>query len=198
MSLPLRATALFGLLLLVATQGRSADDKMLTSDYFPLAVGTKWHYRAGEARYILEVTKHEKVGGYPCARIDMIVNKKPESHEHVTVTGDAILRVSHEGKLITPAVPFLKLAPTKDQSWKIESKIDGKTFNGVFKAGEESVKVPAGNYRTVTVSGQDLNVNGTKLNLTYYFAEKVGMVKQTMELAGQKIVVELEKYEAGR
>jgi hypothetical protein len=214
MSVPIRATALVALLVLLTSQVRSADEKMLTSDYFPLAVGTKWTYRAGAAAYTLEVTKHEKVDGILCARIDMIANKKSESYEHVAVTGDGIVRVSHEGKVLKPYLKFLQLPPKHDAPWTVESKIDGKLIKGTFKTsltesvktdkdkeGKERpirVKVAAGDYPAIMVSGNDMEVSGAKLNLTYYFTEKVGMTKQIMELAGQKVVVELEKYEPGK
>ena len=51
---------------------------------------------------------------------------------------------------------------------------------------------------SVVVDGENLEVLGNKLNLTYQFAENVGLVKQSMELAGQKMVVELEKFEKGK
>jgi hypothetical protein len=196
-------------LLLLVTPVRSADEKMLTSSYFPLAVGTKWHYRIGETHYIVHVTKHEKVGDQMAAKLEMYTTakEKPVSYEHVAVTGDAIVRVSFEGKRLDPPVPFLKIKggePVKSgEPWKINSRLEGQdkkqVISGIFKPGEENnVKVQAGEYKTATVTGQDLDVAGTKLNLTYYFADKVGMVKQTMDVAGQKIVVELEKFEPAK
>jgi hypothetical protein len=32
----------------------------------------------------------------------------------------------------------------------------------------------------------------------YYFAKDVGMIKQTISIAGQQVVIELEKFEAGK
>ena len=55
--------------------------------------------------------------------------------------------------------------------------------------------VPVTEYKTLTVTGQDMEANGVKLNLTCYFARDVGLVKQVMEMAGMKRVMELEKYE---
>jgi hypothetical protein len=189
---------LLPLLLLLAGPVRSADDKMPTSSWYPLAVGNTWQYRVGENHYTLKVAKHEKIGTQLCARLEMSVKNKVISHEHVAVTSDAIVRTSFEGKVANPPIPFLKLPPKKDQSWKVESKMAGQVFKGTFKAGEEEVKVPAGTYKTVTVTGQDLEVNGVKMTLTYYFADKVGMVRQVIEMAGQKIIVEMEKFEPAK
>src|SRR5262249_54556705 len=154
--------------------------------YFPMAVGTAWHYRVGENHYLIKVTRHEKVGGLLCARLEMLVlqgkDLRSVSHEHVAVTKEGVVRASFEGKALVPPVLFLKLPPTAEKSWKVESKLDGQVFTGTFTAGEErKVTVPAGTYSTVTVTGKNLKVNGIDMALTYYFAEKVGMVKQVIE-----------------
>jgi hypothetical protein len=205
MSRLLCALALSPLLLLTPSAARSADEKLLTSAYFPMEVGTTWHYRVGEARFKVKVTKHEKIGGVMAARLETFGEKdKLISSEHVAVTSDTdgqkIVRVASQNKPLTPPVPFLKVPPKKDQSWKIDSKLEGQVIRGVFKirSTDENVKVTAGTYKTVVVEGQDLEVIGNKLSLSYQFAEKVGLVKQTMELAGQKIVVELEKFEPAK
>jgi len=205
MSRLLCALALSPLLLLCGGAVRSADEKMLTSAYFPMEVGTTWHYRVGEARFKVKVTKHEKIGGVMAARLETFGDKdKLISSEHVAVTSDSdgqkIVRVASQNKPLTPPVAFLKLPPKKDLSWKIDSKIEGQVIRGVFKirATDEPVTVSAGKYKTVVVEGQDLEVIGNKLSLSYQFTEKVGMVKQTMDLAGQKIVVELEKFEPAK
>src|SRR5262249_17618595 len=130
MSRLLCALALSPLLLLCGGAVRSADEKMLTSPYFPMEVGTTWHYRVGEARFKVKVTKHEKIGGVMAARLETFGDKdKLISSEHVAVTSDTdgqkIVRVASQNKPLTPPVPFLKLPPKKDQSWKIDSKIEG-------------------------------------------------------------------------
>jgi hypothetical protein len=187
------------LLLVLAGTVHSADDKMPTTPYFPLAVGSTWTSRAGEARYLVKVTKHEKVGSLLCARLEMFNNNKSTYHEHVVVSSSAVSRAGSDGKTITPPLPFLKLPPKKDATWNVDSKVDGQSFKGIFKAGEsDSVKVPAGTYKAVTVTGQDVEVDGVKFNVTYYYAEKVGMIRQVIEIAGQKIEIVLEKFEPGK
>jgi hypothetical protein len=194
---PLSCAALAVLLLLARAAAGLAQDKMETTSYYPLAVGTSWEYKAGDSRYTLRVTKHEKVGDALCARVEMLMKDKAVSFEHVGVTKEGVYRYSFEGKEAKPPVLFLKLPPKKDETWKVDSKVGGESVKGTFKnTGEEDVKVPAGNYKAVVVASQDLEANGVKMSVTYYFAEKVGMVKQVVEVSGQKIVIELEKYEA--
>jgi hypothetical protein len=177
----------------------AAEDAVVTTPYFPLAVGSKWSYKCGENHFRLEVVKFEKVGATNCAKVGLFVNDKSQAAEHIAVTKDAVLRFSFDGKKAEPPIPFLEL-PIKDgKTWKVESKVDGQPLKGSFKSGvEDNVKVPAGTYKTVTVTGTDLEANGVKLGLKYYFAENVGMVKQVIDIAGQKIVIELEKYEPAK
>jgi hypothetical protein len=197
-----RVALLVCAVLLTASQGRSADDQMPSSSYFPTAIGTTWHYRVGENHYVVKVTKHEKVGDLMCARLEMIVNKKTVMTEHVGITGGSIVRASFDGKPVKPPIPFFKQPDAKNPnlSWKIDSKIDDQVFKGEFKLGEQKeLKVLDKTYpNIVTVTGKDMDVNGAKMNLTYYFAEKVGMVQQVIELAGQKIVILLEKFEPAK
>jgi hypothetical protein len=177
----------------------AAQDKVGATPYYPLAVGTTWTYKAGGNTFQMKVTRHEKVGGVMCARIEQIAGKKVMAFEHVGVTAETISRYSLDGKEIKPPVTFFKLPPQKDATWKVESKVDGQTIKGSFKMAEPvEVKVPAGTYKAWRSVGTDLEINGIKTNVTYYLAEGVGMVKQELDIAGSKIVIELEKYEAGK
>jgi hypothetical protein len=206
MSRLLCVLALSPLLWLAAQPCFSADDKVGTSTYFPLEVGTTWTYRVGEARFKVKVTKHEKIGDVMAAKLETYGDKdKLISNEHVAVVEDKkssvapyqVVRVATNGERLTPPVPFLRLPPKKDAPWTFASKVGGKDVKGTFEvtATDQTVQVPAGSYRTVVVQGKNLEVVGNKLDLTYQFAENVGLVKQEMKLAGQTIVVELEKYE---
>ena len=197
----IRRCSSFAVLAFLAVGGFvPAQDAPITTPYFPLAVGSKWFYKCGENRFRLEVVKFEDVGTTKCARVELFVNNKSEAAEHIAVTKDAVMRFSFDGKKAEPPISFLKL-PVKDkETWKVESKVDGHPLKGSFTSGTEAdVKVPAGTYpKTITVTGTDLEANGVKLTLKYYFAENVGMVKQVIDIAGQKIVIELEKYEPAK
>ena len=194
-----RCLAFATLLILAIGFAPAAEDAPVTTPYFPLAVGSKWFYKCGENHFRLEVVKFEKVGDTNCARVELFVNDKSQAAENIAVTKEAVVRFTFDGKKAEPAIPFLQLPVAPGKSWKLESKVDGQLLKGTFTSGEEdNVKVPAGTYKTATVTGADLEANGVKLNLRYYFAKDVGMVKQVIDIAGQKIVIELEKYEAGK
>jgi len=172
---------------------------------FPLKVGTVWTYRVAENIYFLKVAKLETVGKQECARLEMQMNGKDVSFEHLAagrVGKDqdqegtpAILRYSFEGKEATPAIPVL-LLPADKKAWKVKCKLADKDLEGTFIKSEEDVKVPAGTYKkAVKVTAKNLKVNGVDLSISYWFVSGVGMVKQEAEMAGSKVVIELERIE---
>jgi hypothetical protein len=172
-----------------------AKDKAGETPYYPLQVGNTWNYRAGENRYSMRVAKHEKVGDAMTAKVEMLVDGKVRSEENIGVTGDGVYRYSYEGKEAKPSVRFLKLPPKKGDTWDVNSRWGNDTIKGTFKAGEETVTVPAGKFETVTSSCDKFTAGDTEISVTYYFAENVGVVRQVIEASGQKIVIELEKFE---
>lgn len=192
--------------LLLALAGPApADDKMLATPYFPLDVGTTWHYRMGEARYKVKVTKHEKLNNVLAAKLESFGDKdKFLSSEHYAVVSEQeglkVVRVATNDKPLVPPVPVLRLPAQKHLNvpWNFDSKLDGQVLRGKFRirSADGEVTVPAGKYRAVLVEGVDLEVLGNKVNLAYQFAEKVGLVKTTMQVGGQTYVADLEKMEA--
>lgn len=183
------------LIAFVVPQARTADDDKFV---YPFTVGTVWTYRVGENRYEIKLTKMEKIGKVDAARLEMIVDGKTRSFEHLAIEDGVLKRVSFEGKPATPPVAILKLPPKAGDKWNVESKVDGQTYKGTLSTSMEVIKVPAGEYKTVKVSGPDMDLNGTKFSVTYWFSSGVGMVKLQTELSGLKAVFELEKVTPGK
>jgi hypothetical protein len=197
---------LVGSLLLLAAVAVSAEGKLTQTPYYPLQVGTTWHYKSGDATFTIRVTRHEKVGEVLCARLEVNREGKVVAWQHLAVTAEGVyshdLTEQRAGKAIvqTPKPPMLvlKLPPKKGDAWKVDSKANGKTFRGAFRIDEEKIKVAAGDYETVRVTSQDLEVNALKPILTTYYARGVGMVKQVIQVGEVTTVIELEKFEAGK
>ena len=190
-----------------APAAKSAGTEALKeTPYYPLQVGNRWDYRLGDNRYSMRVAKHEKVGNYMCARVEMMVDDKVTAHEHIAVTSEGVVRVAYDDRLSEPPLLFLKLPPAKDQTWKVDSvigkteKSPGEKVSGSFKQGEVAkVSEPAGMFENViTCNSPDLDANGLKLSFTYYFAKGTGMVKQEIDVGGQKVIIDLEKFEQGK
>jgi hypothetical protein len=188
------------LALALATPARAADDKPMETPYYPLKVGNTWYYKIGDTKFTMKVAKYEEIEKQLCARVEMSVGDKVQAVEHVAVKDDGVYRFAFENKNAVPPVKFLKLPVKKDETWEVKSTIGAEKLAGTFKSGIlDEVKVAAGAYKDVYTSASDnLDANGTKINFTYYFAKDVGMIKQTIKIAGQEVVIELEKFDAAK
>jgi hypothetical protein len=178
--------------------------------YYPLEKGDVWHYKVGENRYAVRVKGIETVGKYTAARLEFVRGKKDTvfNTEFVALVegprhqGKFLARIKVDRKEAKPPVLFLRVNPKKDdKGWFVESKIGDQLIKGTFvqEVEERGVTVPAGAYkRALKVTAKDLAVNGVKSDVTWYFVENVGMVKQEVLLDGKKIEFELEKFERAR
>jgi hypothetical protein len=206
-----------GLLVCLGTAaGLAAEDKLTETPFYPLPVGTTWHYKAGEGQFTIRVAKHEKVGDTLCARLEVTRDGKVIGVQHLAVTADGVYchdltyrapkgdsATGKDGEhdvTQTPKPPILmlKLPPKKGDSWKVDSKGDGKSFRGAFQIDEKEVKMQDRTYKTVCVTSQDLEVNGLKPTITTYYANGTGMVKQVIQEGNVTTTIELEKFEAGK
>jgi hypothetical protein len=200
----LRCAVLLGLMLsvsgaLAADQDKKADPTaaITSSDWYPLAVGNEWNY-TGAMKFTMRVAKHEKVGDVMCARLEMIVDNQVKSFEHLGVTSDGIYRYTHSGRKTEPPVRILKLPPKAGETWDVNTKVGADMIKGAFKLSEEEAKVPAGSYKAMVVTADDLDANGTRISFKSYYAKDVGMVKQDLEVSGQKALIELEKFTSAK
>ncbi len=194
-------------LLLGAAASLTAQDKLAETPYYPLNVGTTWHYKAGERKITIRVAKHEKVGDTLCALLEVLRDDKVVASEHLAVAGDGVYRHDQtskgkDGKATTETLkpPFLvlKLPPKKGEKWQVDSQADGRPIRGTFQVAEEEIKVTAGTYKTFAVAGSDLEISGLRSSVTTYFASGVGMVKQVIQVGNTKTEFELTKFEAGK
>jgi hypothetical protein len=203
--------------LLVAAAESAAQDKLKETPYYPLQVGTTWHYRSGDSKFTIRVARHEKVGDALCALLETKRDGKVVGSEHLAVAADGVYRhdltypqlQSHPNdktkstkvpvsQRLNPPILVLKLPPKQGDSWKVDSKGDGTIIRGGFQAAEQEITVNAGTYKKAfRVVSRDLEINSLKPTITTFFAEGVGMVKQIIEMGDAKIEIELEKFEAG-
>lgn len=182
----------------------AAQDKLQETPYYPLHVGTTWHYRCGDGKFTIRVVRHEKAGETRCALLETTRDGKVVGSEHLAVAADGVyrhdltaMRPQTVQQKLNPPMRVLKLPPKKGDSWKVDSKSEGKTFRGGFRMDEQEITVPAGTYKTFRVASQDLEVHSLKPILTTYYAARIGMVKQVIEVGDAKVEIELEKFEAG-
>ncbi len=171
-------------------------------DYYPLKVGTKWHYEVtanGEKKNVTNaIAKIETIDGKSLSRLETTIMDQVKATEHLTVTDKGVFRNRINETEISPPVCLLKF-PVKDgESWESEVKIGTEKVTFKAKAGkEEDVTVPAGKYKAVT-SELEVMAGNVNVKTRYWFAKDVGVVKQTMEINGMNVDMELAKFEKGK
>ncbi|MBI3827901.1 MAG: hypothetical protein HY291_00185 [Planctomycetes bacterium] len=166
-----------------------------TSEYYPLKVGTTWEYKTATQTLTAKVEAHEKVGDRLCAKVVTYLNGNPATAENISVRKDGIYRLAYNGQVVKPAVKVLPLPAKAGDEWKIDSIVLGQNLTGNYKTSEEKgVKVEGGTFDTMAIASDDTEAGGVKISQKMYFAKNVGMVKQTMNLNGQAIAIELSKF----
>ncbi len=185
--------------LTVSTLGAAPAPKV---PYYPLSIGTTWTYKTGEGNhFVMKVTKEEKVGDVPCMRIDLLEGKplKEVGHEMISVTSDGVYRNAFSSAVPDKPVRILKLPLKAGDSWTIDGKALGDPFKGKFTVGEErQIEVPAGKYKAFPITSEDLDASGLLASTTSWYARDVGLIKQEIKINTLKLVIELEKFEAGK
>jgi hypothetical protein len=180
----------------------TAADKEAPPDYYPLKVGTKWHYRVktddAEAKQMINrIAKIEKIDGKLLALLETVADDKVVATEHLSTTAKGVFRHRFNEMEISPPLCLLKYPVKKGESWESETKFGDTKAKVTCRAGTEEIEVPAGKYKTVTVLVETL-VDDTKISSTYWFAAGIGVVKQTADVGGKKLKMELEKVEKGK
>jgi hypothetical protein len=197
MPLSVRLLLVLGLCVFPPLVGGADDASKPEPSYYPITVGNVWNYKTDDGKFTAKVISQEKIEGQNCARIELSFGGKPNCFEHIAVKPDGIYRYSFNGVRSAQPVLLLKLPPRKGDSWTVEAKGAGDPIKGTFKVDEDEVKVPAGTYKTFSVTlKQDTTVTGAPaVGCTYWFAPDVGIVKQEYKVGNQLTTAVLEKFE---
>jgi hypothetical protein len=185
------------LLFVVAAPG-SCQEKTKTSDLYPTAIGTVWRYRTAGNEILVRVAKQEKIDRANCALVESVMGDKVVASEHIAVQPDGLYRYTMAGQKADPPIRFLKLPAKKGDVWEVASKLGGQELKVTYETDEEEITVPAGKFRTVVTRTRDFQAAGQKMAAKIWYAKDVGMVKTEMTIAGNKVVIELEKYEPAK
>jgi hypothetical protein len=184
----------------------AGQDKLGQTPFLPLDIGSQWDYKVGDQKVSIRVVKHETVEiaakkdekqKITAARLEVTGGDR-KLNELVTVLGDGIYRFSAAGKELNPPLCFLKLPPKPGEKWTYEAMLDGMLLKGEFVTGTATVGVPAGKFQTVTSSCKEFQIGTQKVQLEYWFAPNIGIVKQKVHVGNHDIVLELEKFERGK
>ncbi len=182
---------------------QKAKTKEKTPAYYPLKVGTKWHYSVDsgngqKVNVVIQIAKIETIDGKGLARLESVVNGEVKATEHVGVETGGIFRYRFNGVEFTPPLCLLKY-PVKDgDTWETETKIGAQQITVSGKeASQRNLEVPAGKFDTIS-SKIENTVGGNKISTTYWFAPEVGIVRQLVNMPDRSVNMELVKFEEGK
>jgi hypothetical protein len=209
-TLIIAALAAFPAPLLAQTPSKSTQSSSTETgqskapNYYPMKVGTKWHYQldAGngqKVQLVSEIGGVDTINGKSLARLEVAANgKKLPTTEHLQSDDKGVYRVRMNNMEVTPPIQLIKYPLKEGQTWGGETSAAGQKMKVECSEGKpEEVQVPAGKYQaiptTITVT-QGL----IKLKNVFWFAEDVGIIKQRSEIGPQTVTLELTKYEAGK
>ncbi len=179
-----------------------AEAQEKTSDYYPFKVGMKWRYQVDSGNgnkvpIVNEVAEIEKIDDESLARIETSVNGKLAATEHMSQTKSGLFRNRFNGAKVSPPIQLLKFPIKKGEKWDSETSIAGQKISVNCVVDLDEVEVPAGKFKTVKVIVEASQAGGG-ISTTYWFADNVGIVRQTVDINGQTVVIELEKLEPAK
>ncbi|MBI3410328.1 MAG: hypothetical protein HY040_18470 [Planctomycetes bacterium] len=115
-------------------------------------------------------------------------------YEDVGILEEGVYRFRSADKEMVPPLRFFSFDLKNNKTWKVSSRSEEKKVEGTFSADGAMVKVPAGVFEnTIHIFAKDFPVGDQKMDVEYWFADKVGMVKQRVKLGDTEMILELEK-----
>jgi hypothetical protein len=170
-------------------------------DLFPVKKGTKWVYKVADQEVTVIVSgPGEKIGDKETVKFETKVGDQVKASELYFVAADGVYRAKVKDDKVDPPVKILAIPAAKGASWKVDSKVGNQTVKGEFKITDDKakIKVPAGEFDTVLVEGNDFDIAGTKTTVKQWFAPGKGIVKLTYVIQGTESTLELSKFEEGK
>jgi hypothetical protein len=172
------------------------DAQQKAPDYYPIQPGNEWHFtltvNGQSTKVIHRISKLETIDGQLLARLD---SPSTKDTEHLFQNEKGVFRARSNGAPLTPPVQLIAFPAKAGTKWKGEFTVNAEKANYAGEiVKEETIKVPAGEFKTIRVHIK-LEQAGQQLDTTYWFAQDVGFVKETVEAAGKPITLELDKFE---
>jgi hypothetical protein len=195
------------LVLLGAVPGAAAGPGQVkpvqqTPNYFPLQVGNAWHYQltanANKAKVVNRIGRTETVNGVALAVLETSVpDKGVVNTEHLLQNDKGIFRYRNNTQDLNPPLLLMKFPFKAGEKWEGDITINNEKGKYYSEAQAETITVPAGQFKTVRVVIR-AEAGAQKFTTTYWFAQNIGLVKQTAELPGLNLTMELEKFERAK
>lgn len=162
------------------------------ADYFPLQEGNQWSYSMSTGMTMtVTVVGYAQVGAARCAVVETRMGWQTQ-REYLAADAEGVKAYMAEAQgqqmRYDPPVLRIKLPIQEGQTWTSTTTQPGMSITTTNRwLGPERVQTPAGTFdcvrvqSSVTVPGQ-----GSMVSVIYY-ADGIGAVRQTMQIAGQEM-----------
>jgi ribosomal protein L40E len=171
----------------------------LSEDYYPLAKGNKWTYTMSNGVNVtVEVTGFSEINGIPCAVVESTAENFNEgmrdvSREYMTVdtTGLQTHMVQMQGQnfVYDPPLVRIRLPFRQGREWKSTINQDGSVTTTTFESvGTQIVTTVNGNVSCIVIRSRTNQVGQLPIITENYYADKVGLVLQRIQIGNQTIV----------
>lgn len=173
-------------LLAVAPLVAAPVPKAKKAELFPSAVGTKWEYtHDGDAKdvWVEEVIECEEKDGVVTFKVDITPSAGEKKFEVYRLKDGVLELTATQDGTFDPPMLIAKVGMKAGDEWKSKYtlKSDGLeyTMENVLTVGKaEEVATPAGKFTATPVTRAQ---NGGRFKSTFWFAEGVGMIRQTAD-----------------
>jgi hypothetical protein len=168
------------------------------NEYYPIQVGNEWTYNfsMGETKEesVYRIASVDTVDGVEMYLLESTIGGNVVATESLSVDDKGVHRCRNSNVPITPPVTILRNPVRAGDQWTTEAEADGVAFTVDTEISEEEVTVPAGTFKAVK-SVLKTSVEGTDIESEYWFAPRVGMVRQVIKgLTPDPITIELTKF----
>src|SRR5262249_17564341 len=172
-------------------------------NFFPIKAGTKWHYQVDQGTgqkgtMVNQIAKIESIGGKEVARLESVVNGNVVATDYLSANNQGLFPNRHNNIEVSPQNCLMKYPLKEGATCETQTKFSDQQLSVTGREGKsEDVQVPAGKFQAIPVV-VEATTNGMKISTSFWFAENVGIVKQTLDWGGKTVNVELVKFEPGK
>ncbi|MEW6074112.1 MAG: zinc ribbon domain-containing protein [Planctomycetota bacterium] len=181
----------------VASFGLVAAVSPAAEDFLPLQAGNHWTYAFSNGiQTEVEVAGFETVNGVRCAVVTTTMQTPAGSQtmtELLSSGAKGILAYKTQDLVLDPPHPRLRLPFVAGETWKVTATQNGVRMEITYRSvGPETVQTAAGSFSTVKVEGRLEASDGSQMTTTSWYADGVGLVRQSMTAQFQELVAELQ------
>jgi hypothetical protein len=196
------------LTVLAATAGLltacSGDPSQSGLVYYPMFIGSSWKYEMSGHKQLIgkiietKAIRKEKVGFTDCTVLEAYLDGQRVATEHLSASKKGIFRHSLNEERISTPVCLMKFPYKRGAKWEetYNTREYGKV-KFVVDSTDEDVTVPYGKVHALRSDLRAYKGSQEVLSTTYWFAKGMGMVKQTVNMNGINVSIDLQSYNLG-